>query len=123
MFIGGLKMYGAIIGDLAGPIYEFGQVKNISNISVNKIIEDNSFYSDDTILTIAIFDAVLNNDRDYGKYLKKYIGEYFNYKPICKPYFTTTFSPQLIKWYQGKIEGVSKGNGAMMRISLIGYCK
>lgn len=114
-------MYGSIIGDLAGSIYEFGQIKKVSNISVNKLIEENSFYSDDTILTIAILDAILNNDKDYEKYLKKYIKEYLDYKPNYQPYFKTTFSPQLIKWYQGKIEGRSKGNGAMMRISPIGY--
>lgn len=114
-------MYGAIIGDLAGSIYEFDQIKEISTISVNKIIEDNSFYSDDTILTIAILDAILNNDINYEKYIKKYIKEYLNYKPNYKPYFKTAFSPQLIKWYQGENEGLSKGNGAMMRISPIGY--
>lgn len=113
-------MYGAIIGDLAGSIYEFDQIKKISSISVNKLIEDNSFYSDDTILTIAILNAILC-DKDYEKYMKKYMKEYMDYKPNYKPYFKTTFSPQLIKWYKGEIEGRSKGNGAMMRISPIGY--
>ncbi len=114
-------MYGAIIGDLAGSIYEFGQIKKVSPISVNKIIEDNSFYSDDTILTIAILDAILNHDQNYELYLKKYIKAYLNYKPNYKPYFKTPFSPKLIKWYEGSIEGQSKGNGAMMRVSSIGY--
>lgn len=114
-------MYGAIIGDLAGSIYEFNQIKKINTISVNKIIDENSFYSDDTILTIAILDAILNNDINYEKYIKKYIKEYLNYKPDYKPYFKSPFSPQLIKWYQGNIVGQSKGNGAMMRISPIGY--
>lgn len=114
-------MYGAIIGDLAGSIYEFDQIKKISTITVNKIIEDNSFYSDDTILTIAILDTILNNNRNYEEYIKKYIKENLNYKPNYKPYFKTTFSPQLIRWCQGETEGRSKGNGAMMRISPIGY--
>ncbi len=47
-------MYGAIIGDLAGSIYEFEQTKHLIPIKINKIIEENSFYSDDTILTITI---------------------------------------------------------------------
>ncbi len=42
-------MYGAIIGDLAGSIYEYNQLKNVTSIKMNNIIEDNSFYSDDTI--------------------------------------------------------------------------
>lgn len=116
-----LKMYGAIIGDLAGSIYEFSQIKKISAVSINNIIEDNSFYSDDTILTIAILDAILNNDQNYESYIKKYIKEYFNYKPNFKPYFKTPFSPGIIKWYHGEMEGKSKGNGAMMRVSPIGY--
>jgi len=57
-------MYGAIIGDLAGSIYEFNQTKSITNVNIENIIDENSFYSDDTILTIAIADAILN-DKDY----------------------------------------------------------
>ena len=37
-------MYGAIIGDLAGSIYEFNQVSGVHSIMMNRIIEDNSFY-------------------------------------------------------------------------------
>ena len=31
-------MYGAIIGDLAGSIYEYSQTKKIKSIQVNKLI-------------------------------------------------------------------------------------
>ena len=62
-------MYGAIVGDLAGSIYEFNQLKKIQSIKMNNLIEDNAFYSDDTILTIAILDAILNN-KDYDYYLQ-----------------------------------------------------
>lgn len=113
-------MYGAIIGDLAGSIYEFAQIKSIKNINIEKIIEENSFYSDDTILTIAIADAVLN-DKNYEKYLRYYVKKYSSYKPDFKPYFKTTFSPGLIKWANGNLIGNSAGNGAMMRISPIGF--
>ena len=113
-------MYGAIIGDLAGSIYEYEQTKEIKSIKMNKIIEDNSFYSDDTILTIAIIDAIIN-DKNYDFYLKKYINKYKNYKPDFTPYFKNTFSPNLIKWSEENKIGNSHGNGAMMRISPIGY--
>ena len=73
-------MYGAIIGDLAGSIYEFNQTKSITNVNIENIIDENSFYSDDTILTIAIADAILN-DKDYEKYLRYYIKKYSSYKP------------------------------------------
>ena len=113
-------MYGAIIGDLAGSIYEFNQLKKIQSIEMNNLIEDNAFYSDDTILTIAILDAILHN-KDYDYYLRKYIQEFKEYKPDFEPYFKTAFSPNLIKWSNSDIIGSSHGNGAMMRISAVGY--
>ena len=113
-------MYGAIIGDLAGSIYEFDQTKKVKSIEMGNIIEENSFYSDDTILTMAVLDAILN-DKNYNHYLRKYIHEYINYKPDFNPYFETIFSPHLIKWSESNICGVSHGNGAMMRIFPIGY--
>ena len=113
-------MYGAIIGDLAGSIYEYDQINDVHSIDMKKIIEDNAFFSDDTILTIAILDAILNN-RDYNYYLRKYIQDYKDYKPDYTPYFKTSFSPNLIKWSETNDTGVSHGNGAMMRISPIGY--
>ena len=104
-------MYGAIIGDLAGSIYEYNQTKEIISIIPNKIISEDSFYSDDTIL----------HDKNYDYYLRKYIQEYKNYKPNFSPYFKTSFSPNLIKWSESDIKGTSCGNGAIMRISPIGY--
>lgn len=113
-------MYGAIIGDLAGSIYEYDQIKRIKNVSIDKIVEDNSFYSDDTILTIAIADAIMNGC-DYDMYLRNYVKEYSSYKPDFDPYFKTSFSPGLIKWANSNVVGNSIGNGAMMRISPVGY--
>ena len=113
-------MYGTIVGDLAGSIYEFEQLKKFRCIEMNNIIEDNAFYSDDTILTISILDAILH-DKDYDYYLRKYIQEYGEYKPDFKPYFKSSFSPNLIKWSNLNVIGTSHGNGAMMRISPVGY--
>lgn len=113
-------MWGAIIGDLAGSIYEFEQTRKITSIDIKNIIEQTSFFSDDTILTIAILDAFLNN-KDYEQSLKKYALEYLDYKPNYEPYFQRPFSPGFIKWVKGNGVGTSTGNGAMMRISPVGY--
>lgn len=113
-------MWGAIIGDLAGSIYEYTQSKKISSLKIDKIIPDNAFFSDDTILTIAILDAVIN-DKDYEKYLKLYGKKYSLYKPNFEPYFKTIFSPRFHKWLETNEVGNSCGNGAMMRISSVGY--
>ena len=114
-------MFGAIIGDLSGSIYEYDQIKKVTQKYIDgQIITKDSFFSDDTILTIAILDAVLNN-KNYEYYLKKYTTEYINYKPNFTPYFKTSFSPMFIKWVNDNKIGTSIGNGAMMRISPIGY--
>ncbi len=113
-------MYGAIYGDLAGSVYEFLQLKRIENINPTELITEESFYSDDTILTIAILDSILSNG-DYEKYLRDYIQEYKEYLPNFKPYFKYSFSPTLIKWSESFVNGTSHGNGAMMRISPVGY--
>ena len=113
-------MLGAIIGDLAGSIYEFDQFKKHSNVKIKNIIEDNSFYSDDTILTIAIADAIINNKK-YEQTLREYAIKYSDKIPQNIPYFETMFSPGFTKWAKGNYQGVSCGNGAMMRISPVGY--
>ncbi|MEG1559081.1 MAG: ADP-ribosylglycohydrolase family protein [Bacilli bacterium] len=114
-------MWGAIIGDLAGSIYEYEQTKKIMQIQItNNIIPENAFYSDDTILTIAVLDAILTNV-SYEVMLRKYGVEFLSYKPKFVPYFKNSFSPGFIRWLNNKDIGVSNGNGAMMRISSIGY--
>ena len=113
-------MYGNIIGDLAGSIYEYGQIKKVSPITVNKLITKNSFISDDTILTIAIIDAIINH-KEYEKTLREYGLKYENFVKPDMPYFEKTFSPAFIKWVHGTFETQSCGNGAMMRIAPVGY--
>ena len=64
-------MYGAIIGDLAGGIYEYEQLNSVHGVKTDKIIESNAFYSDDTILTIAIFYTFFKNPAPYNRYHRK----------------------------------------------------
>lgn len=64
-------MIGAIIGDLADSIYEYEQTKKVSNIEIKNIIDENSFISDDTILTMAVLDACLT-DKNYEKMIRQY---------------------------------------------------
>lgn len=74
-------MLGGIIGDLAGTKYEYQEFldsrKGIINVErrrkiLNSDIEllaDNSFISDDSLLTIAIAEAIIYN-RNYKEALK-----------------------------------------------------
>jgi len=113
-------MLGAIIGDLAGSIYEYSQFKKTSLINVDQTIEEDAFFSDDSILTIAIADGVLSGGA-YVQKLKEYATKYAHYVPTSGEYFQTPFSPSFTKWAQEDLVGHSAGNGAMMRVSSIGY--
>ncbi len=123
-------MYGAIIGDFAGSIYEYPEFIDTRKQKINyerrqlilkkeSIISKNSFYSDDTILTIAILDSVIN-EKDYATTLRQYARDFEHYKATDKMYFTTSFSPNFIKWCKEEIKGDSIGNGSAMRVSPIG---
>lgn len=113
-------MLGAIYGDKAGSIHEYEQIKIIKPVEVEHLVSKESFYSDDTIETIALIDAIINN-RDYGQVIKEYILANENYRPNFSPYFKSSFSPNTLKWAKGIGLSNSIGNGAMMRISPVGY--
>lgn len=115
-------MYGAIYGDLVGSVYEYDQSRKIRSINPELLLTDDSFYSDDTILTIAVLDAILH-DRNYDYYIRKYIDDILklDYRPEFEPYFDSPFSPGLIAWAKKKEIGCSGGNGALMRISPVGF--
>ena len=114
-------MWGAVIGDLAGSIFEYGQSKKVSSIEVKELITKDSFFTDDTILTCAIYDGIRYNN-NYEVALRAYGKQYSNYKPntTIEEIFPTTFGGRFAKWVNGEAKGDSIGNGAMMRISGIG---
>ena len=113
-------MLGNIIGDLAGSIYEFEQFSDCHEIKVDGIISANAFFSDDTILTIAILDAILAH-KPYEMKLREYGEKYRTYLPQAKSYFATIFSPNFSKWLDSNEVGCSNGNGAMMRVAPVGF--
>ncbi len=123
-------MYGAIIGDFAGSIYEYPESIDAKNKIVNlerrlsiynnKLLTEKSFYSDDTILTIAILDSIINNI-SYEFKLKEYGLNYINHKLTNLPYFKSAFSPKFTQWCQGNYTGTSRGNGSAMRVSPVGH--
>ncbi len=115
-------MWGAIIGDLTGSVYEFEQIKKVSPVNVAELITKDSFFTDDTILTVAIYDAILNGSCDYEAAIKRYGHEYQFKMPVNPrggsphPMFGSGFMDYL----NGVNDGKSIGNGAMMRISGVG---
>jgi ADP-ribosylglycohydrolase len=64
------KMLGAIIGDIIGSVYEFDNLKT-DDLDAIELMRPDSRYTDDTVLTFAVAEAVMA-DRDYGGSLRKW---------------------------------------------------
>lgn len=125
-------MLGAIIGDVAGSYYEVLEVNYYKQHKTNRPYEerikildkntplftDESSYTDDTVLTCAILDAI-NNDCDYEKYLREYGLREINLGK--DKYGRSRFGRGFIDWLDYNSLGVSYGNGSAMRISPVGY--
>lgn len=116
-------MYGAIYGDLVGSIYEYQEFLHHDKEAMIKasnkadLVTEYSFISDDTILTIAVLEAI-KKDLCYEETIRRYVLD--NSKKLNREnYFDYLFSPNTIKWAKGEKTGNSIGNGAIMRISPI----
>ena len=124
-------MLGAIIGDVAGSYLEVLEVKDLKSKGKRdyndriKILDrevplfnGNCSVTDDSILTIAIMDAIINNKSYYDK-LKEYGLREINLG--VDKYGRSRYGPGFIKWLNGNSKGDSYGNGSAMRISPVGY--
>jgi ADP-ribosylglycohydrolase len=101
---------GAIAGDIIGSVYEFNNVKNIDF----KLFNDKSTFTDDSVLTIATMDSILNKT-NYG----------INYQLYGKNYPNRGYGRNFHSWLRSKYPEPynSWGNGSAMRSSPIGwYC-
>lgn len=121
-------MLGAIIGDVAGSSYEIEEMRYYKENKMSrpyeekikildrsiKLFNENSSVTDDSILTFSIYDAIVNGNCSYEKYLKEYG------KREIKLY-GSRFGKGFVNWLNGNYQGDSYGNGASMRISPVGY--
>lgn len=110
-------MWGAIIGDISGSTYEYEQFGKVHKVKDPIILGKDSFYTDDTILTMALLDAYLHK-KNYEEKLKEYA---FKYEKQKNKGFDTVFSKGYMRWCRNLRDNKSIGNGAMMRISSIPY--
>ena len=101
-------MLGAITGDIIGSRFERHNLKSRKFT----LFTHDSVFTDDTVLTVAIADAVLSGVK-YEEKVRKYALRY----PLAG--YGGTFK----KWMTGLIRGPynSWGNGSAMRVSPIGY--
>lgn len=125
------SIYGAIIGDIAGSYQEVLEIKakeQKSKLSYEErckilnpntpIFTKNCSLTDDSVLTIAIADAILNK-QSYENKLKEYGQKEINMGQ--DKYGRSRFGKCFCNWIYGNFEGDSYGNGCAMRISPVAY--
>ncbi len=104
-------MLGAIIGDIVGSRWEF----NPTNDYNFELFSDKNGFTDDTICTIAVADAILHHSDDYGKYIHEWCRKY--------PSPMGGYGGRFAQWVRSdnpKPYG-SFGNGAAMRVSHVAW--
>lgn len=101
-------MLGAIIGDIAGSVYEFYPVERTDF----PLFTPQSKFTDDTVLTIAVADAFIHN-KDMAKTIQNYAREYEG----------RGYGGKFFSWiYDENPEPYgSYGNGSAMRVSSAGW--
>jgi ADP-ribosylglycohydrolase len=101
-------MIGAIAGDIIGSVFEHHPIKTTDF----PLFSTYSNFTDDTVLTIAVADAILKK-RDYADSLKRFGRKY--------PY--AGYGLSFFSWLQrdNNTPYNSWGNGAAMRVSPVGF--
>ena len=107
-------MIGSIIGDIVGSIYEFGNIKTKDF----EFLSDECSFTDDSILTVATADWILN-----GGEVAKYYNRYGNENPYPYGGYGESFKIWLIKTSrQGDYRPYNScGNGSAMRVGPVGW--
>lgn len=104
-------MLGAIIGDIVGSRWEF----NPTNDYNFELFSDMNDFTDDTICTIAVADALLHDSEDFGTYLHTWCRRH----PHPKGGYGGRFAQWIVS-DRPKPYG-SWGNGSAMRVSPVAW--
>ncbi len=98
-------MIGAIIGDIAGSRFEFSR----TNDEQFELFTPQCDFTDDTICTVAIADAIMNRNNDFVGSLLYWCNRY--------PHPMGGYGGRFVQWLQNPVPYESMGNGAAMRVS------
>lgn len=111
-----MKMLGAIIGDIAGSIYEFNNIKT-ENFTP---FEGKCFFTDDTVMTVAVADALMSGKRDPKKTEACMIK---SMKKFGKSYPNAGYGGRFSAWLLNPDPKPydSFGNGSAMRVSPVAW--
>ncbi len=105
-------MLGAIIGDVVGSRFEFNNIKTKDF----ELISDESEFTDDTVLTIAVMDILNSGDTSYENCVK-------TMQRWAQKYPFAGYGGKFSYWKDMKNPRPynSCGNGSAMRISAVGW--
>ena len=105
-------MLGAIIGDIVGSIYEFNNIKT----KRFKLFSEYCKFTDDTVMTIAVYKALVECNGNYENLSKKVVEKMQYYG---KKYSDCSYGSKFKNWIYSKdpLPYNSYGNGAGMRVS------
>ena len=109
-------MLGAIIGDIVGSVYEFDNIKK-KNF---ELFSQNSFFTDDSAMTVAISNALVACKYNYGNLSNIAISKMQN---TFERYPELSYGQKFKFWLMAKepMPYDSFGNGAAMRVSAVPY--
>ena len=109
-------MLGAIIGDIAGSIYEFNNIKTEDFTP----FEGKCFFTDDTVMTVAVADALMSGKRDPKKTEACMIK---SMKKFGKSYPNAGYGGRFSAWLLNPDPKPydSFGNGSAMRVSPVAW--
>ena len=108
------NMLGAIIGDIVGSIYEFRNIKTKDFDFMPK----QTFFTDDSVMTIAIGKALLESNEDYSDLEKRVVKDMVS---IGIMYPGSGYGRMFYHWlFRDQTPYGSYGNGAPMRVSACG---
>ncbi len=104
-------MLGAIIGDIVGSRFEFNPTNDYNFDFYTKDCD----FTDDTICTVAVADAILDNSDDFEKYLHEWCRKY--------PSPMGAYGGSFAKWVNSDNPKPynSFGNGSAMRVSPVAW--
>jgi len=114
-------VFGAICGDIIGSYYEMNCTKEYDF----ELFKKESCFTDDTVLTVAVCDAILYNPKVIGIFEQNNrAAEYaYRYKQYYKRYPYAGFGQMFQEWAYNPVlrKQKSYANGAAMRVVPIAY--
>ena len=110
-------MYGAILGDIIGSPYEFDQGDKTKDFPL--FIEESGF-TDDTVMTIAVADALMNSGKDPEE-IRNVLT--YSMRKWGKKYPDAGYGSRFIVWLfvPNPMPYNSWGNGSAMRVASAGW--